>query len=95
MKLFNTPLEAFLHWEKNTPNKIFLKQPFNKTLHIYTYKEAGQEIRKIAGAIQAHKLPNQSHIALLSKNCAHWILADLAILMTHNVSWCCSCCLYS
>jgi long-chain acyl-CoA synthetase len=86
MKLFNTPLEAFLHWEKNTPNKIFLKQPFNKTLHIYTYKEAGQEIRKIAGAIQAHNLPNHSHIALLSKNCAHWILADLAILMTHNVS---------
>jgi long-subunit acyl-CoA synthetase (AMP-forming) len=31
-------------------------------------------------------LPQGSHIALISKNCAHWIIADLAIWMAGHVS---------
>jgi long-subunit acyl-CoA synthetase (AMP-forming) len=32
------------------------------------------------------KLPKQSKIAILSENCAHWIIADLAIMMSGHVS---------
>ena len=28
--------------------------------------------------LRARELPQGSHIALISKNCAHWIIADLA-----------------
>ena len=83
---FDSPLAAFLHWEKNTPDNTFLRQYINGKLITYTFKESGDQARRIANAIQALKLPQQSNIALLSKNCAHWVLADLAIMMSGHVS---------
>ena len=86
MTSFNSPLEAFLYWEEKTPDVPFLKQPINGKLKIYTYKNAGDEARRIASALSDYKLPPLSHIALLSKNCAHWIMSDLAIMMAGHVS---------
>jgi long-chain acyl-CoA synthetase len=86
MKNFNSPLEAFQYWEKKTPNAVFLKQPLNGKIINYTFARAGQESRKIANAIKNFNLPQRSHIALFSKNCAHWHMADLAIMMSGHVS---------
>jgi long-chain acyl-CoA synthetase len=83
---FQSPLEAFLHWETNSPNQVFLKQPIHGKIHSYTYAEAGLEARKIATKLKAYQLPEQSHIALLSKNCAHWLISDLAIMMSGHIS---------
>jgi long-chain acyl-CoA synthetase len=81
-----TPPEVFSHWEKNTPQNIFLRQPINGAWRSWTYRQAGDEIRRIASALKAYNLPAQSNIAILSKNCAHWIMADLAIWMAGHVS---------
>ena len=86
MPKFNTPLEAFAHWVNTTPDKTFLRQPINRVFTEYTYREADQEIRKIATALNGMGLSNGSHVALLSKNCAHWIMADLAIMMAGCIS---------
>ena len=86
MHTFNSPLEAFLHWEKNTPNQVFLKQPTNGKFINYTFKEAGDEARRIASHFKTLNLKEGSHIALLSKNCAHWVISDLAIMMAGCVS---------
>jgi len=86
MSDFQSPLEAFLYWEANSPNQVFLKQPVNGKMETYTFAEAGNESRKIAKALQAFNLPERSHIALLSKNCAHWMMADIAIMMAGYVS---------
>ena len=86
MSELQTPLDAFLKWEKQTPNKIFLKQPINRKLVTYTFQEAGQEARKIASYLGSLNLPKRSHIALLSINCAHWLMSDLAIMMSDHVS---------
>lgn len=86
MKNFNTPLEAFAHWVDTTPNKTFLRQPFNRVFKEYTFQEADQEIRKIASALNEMGFSKGSHVALLSKNCAHWIMADLAIMMAGCIS---------
>ncbi|PNQ72400.1 AMP-dependent synthetase [Hanstruepera neustonica] len=83
---FHSPLEAFLYWEAKTPNNVFLKQPVGEKELTYTFAEAGAEARKIASHLQSYNLPNRSHVALLSKNCAHWIMADLAIMMAGCVS---------
>ena len=84
--LFNSPLEAFLHWEKETPENIFLKQPTDRGVITYSFKEAGDQIRRIAKYLKSYDLPVRSHIALLSKNCAHWNMTDLAIMMSGHVS---------
>ncbi|MBK5277384.1 MAG: AMP-binding protein [Bacteroidia bacterium] len=82
----SSPLEKFLYWEKENPERQFLRQPFSGQWKTWTYAQAGDEARKIAASIQSLNLPKKSHIALLSKNCAQWIMANLAIMMAGHIS---------
>ena len=86
MQTFNSPLEAFNYWVKNTPDNIYLRQPINGKFIEYSYRKADEEIRRMASAIKKLNLGPNPHIALLSKNCAHWLMADLAIMMAGGVS---------
>src|SRR5690606_15873984 len=45
-----------------------------------------EEARKIAAWLEAKNFPAGSNIAIMSKNCAHWIIADYAIWMAGHVS---------
>jgi long-chain acyl-CoA synthetase len=84
--LHPSPLEMFYHWETTAPDKIFLRQPIDGVWNTWTWQEAGTEIRKMAAALRAMRLPLHSHIGIVSKNCAHWVLCDLAIMMAGHVS---------
>jgi long-chain acyl-CoA synthetase len=86
MNIFPSQIDAFLHWERKMPTAIFLRQPLNGEMIEYTFEQAGQEARRIAQAIKGFELEDRSHIALLSKNCAHWHMADLAIMMSGHIS---------
>ncbi len=81
-----TVLDRFYHWEKNMPQSIFLRQPFGKRWHEISYYEAGQEARKMVSYLKQLHIPKAAHIGIYSKNCYHWILADLAIMMGGYVS---------
>jgi long-chain acyl-CoA synthetase len=82
----STPLHQFLKNEKEFANRVFLRQPFNGVWKEWTWQQAGDECRRIATALHALNLPKGSHIAILSKNCAHWVMADFAIMMAGCVS---------
>ena len=79
-------IEVFYEWEKKTPNNIFLRQPQGDTWKTTTFKEAADQARKIVIGLRAMGLKKGEHIGILSKNCAHWIIADLAIMMGGYVS---------
>jgi len=79
-------IEHFYHWEKTTPNKIFLRQPKGDQWTTLTFAQAGQEARKMTAVLKAKGLQQGDHIGILSKNCYHWILADLAVMMGGYVS---------
>ncbi len=81
-----TLIEYFYHWEKTTPDKIFLRQPFGDSWRDFTWKEAGQQARKLASYLTSLGLPPKSHIGLVSKNCAEWVICDMAIMMSGHVS---------
>lgn len=81
-----TPLEKFYEYEQKKADQTFLRQPYNKQWHHYSWKKAGDEIRRMAAALKAEGYPHGSKIGLISKNCAHWIMADLAIMMAGYVS---------
>ncbi len=81
-----TPTELFLKWEASQPQKIYLRQPQGDTLLDYTWHEVGQQARRLATYLTTLGLPPQSPVGLVSKNCAHWIIADLAILFAGHVS---------
>lgn len=81
------PLDRFLYWEKVQPNKVYMTQPFpDGSVVDYTWAEVGDQVRRMAAYLVSLELPQASHIALLGKNSAHWIMADIAIWMAGHVS---------
>ena len=81
-----THLEAFFYWEKVKPQAVFMRQPYGNRWHLVTWQEAGSQARRIATALKALGVQKGTLVGLLSRNCYHWILADLAISMTGAVS---------
>jgi len=81
-----TPLEMLYHWEKTTPDGVYLRQPIDGVFHDFTWAQVGEQVRRIANALIAQNFDQGSHIAILSKNCAEWFITDLAIMMAGHVS---------
>jgi len=80
------PLERAYHWERTSPDVVFLTQPKNGIVHDWTWAQAMDEARRVAHHLIQKNWPAGSHIVILSKNCAWWIMADLAIWMAGHVS---------
>ena len=81
-----TVIEYFYRWEKEKPNDIFLRQPSAGKWKTLTFLEAGEQARRLVTALQSMGLKVGDHIGLSSKNCMHWFIADLAIMMGGYVS---------
>ena len=81
-----SPVENFINWETNKGKETFLIQPINGKNHEFSWKRVGIEARKICSYINSFNFPKNSKIAIISKNCAHWIITDLAIMMSGNIS---------
>jgi len=81
------PLEQVYRWEKARADDIYLTQPMgNGVIQEYTWNRAVGEARRMATYLKSLDLPPKSRIAILSKNCAHWIMSDLAIWMAGHVT---------
>lgn len=85
-KTVSTITDRFCMFEAKNPGKLFLAEPVKGIYQKFTWGEAGNEVRRMASALQKMGLNNGDKIAILSKNCAHWILSDLAIAMAGCVS---------
>ena len=81
------PLEVFYQREARHPHKNYLVQPLSGGgLQELSWAEVGEQARRAANWLRRRELPQGSRIAILSKNCAHWIVCDLAIWMAGHVS---------
>ncbi|AQG79715.1 AMP-binding protein [Spirosoma montaniterrae] len=81
-----TLVESFYQWEQQRPTNVYLRQPVGDSYIDFTWGEVGQQARRLATYINSLGLPPHSNIGLISKNCAHWIIADIAILISGHVS---------
>lgn len=81
-----TFVDNLYHWEKERPHQVYLRQPFGDSFRDYTWKEVGDQVRRVSAYLRSLNLPPQSNIGLVSKNCAEWIIADLAIMVAGHVS---------
>jgi long-chain acyl-CoA synthetase len=86
MANYPTLIDKFCAFEQSQPDQLFLSEPVNGTYKNFTWAEAGQQVRKMAAALNAMGLGKDDKVAILSKNCAHWIMADLAISFAGCVS---------
>ncbi len=81
---FKTPVNRLLHWAQQKPNAVYLTQPIADEVVEYTWSQVLHEVSSVASYLAQY--PKGSHIAIISLNCAHWIMADLAIQMAGHIS---------
>ena len=80
-------LQRLYHWEKTAPGKIVFTQPMGGgVVKEYTWKQAMDEVRRMAAYLRSLNFEPGTRIALLAKNTAHWMMADWAIWMAGHVS---------
>ena len=80
-------LESLYRWEKETPQRVYMTQPMGGgALREFTWAQTTDESRRMAAHLKGLGFPPGSKIAILSKNCAHFIMSDLAIWMAGYVS---------
>ncbi len=87
LKTYQSNLSNFLHWAEHTPSSVFLKQPYGNHYTDFTYQESENQVKKIASFFgKTLEVSKPKHIGILSKNSAHWILADLSIAFAGAIS---------
>ncbi|HEX7385450.1 MAG TPA: AMP-binding protein [Burkholderiaceae bacterium] len=80
-------LQRLYHWERSAPDRVVLTQPLGGgATRDYTWAQLTDESRRMAAHLQSLGFHPGSRIAILSKNCAHWLMCDFAIWMAGFVS---------
>lgn len=79
---FKPILEHVYDHERDHPDRVFLTQPVDGGQTIdYTWRQVMDEARRMAAHLRAIGVGDGAHVAMLSKNCAHFFIAELAIWM--------------
>jgi long-chain acyl-CoA synthetase len=80
-------LQCLFRWEREAPERVVLTQPMGGVVvRDFTWGQVVGEARRMAAHLRSLGVPAGSRIGLLSKNCAHWLIADFAIWMAGFVS---------
>lgn len=81
------PLQGAHRNARTRPNTILLTQPMGGgVVDDFSWARVMDESKRIAAHLRSYGFPPKSQIAILSKNCAHFIMTDLAIWMAGHVS---------
>lgn len=82
-----SPLKALEQRCEKQGESVAMVQPMGGgELQDYTWARINDEARKMAAYLQSQGVQKGDHVALVSKNCAEWIIADLSIWMAGAVS---------
>lgn len=80
-------LDRAYGWERQKPQELFMTQPVGGgSVREYTWEQTLDEARRMAAYLQSFGFPPGSKIAMLTKNCAHFVMSELAIWMAGYVS---------
>lgn len=82
---FLTPSAAIVNFAGAHPDKIFLRQPINGKLTDFSWSKVEEICRKVAAKLQSLGLEKGDKVAIISKNCAEWVMTDWAIEMAGMV----------
>lgn len=74
------------NWAEKMPDRQFLLQPVDGVLRVTTFADAVDQSRRMAAALVGLGLNPGDKVAILAKNSAEWVLADLSIAMAGLIS---------
>ena len=80
-------LQRLYHWERTAPDRTAFTQPMGgNLLKEFSWKDVADEARRMAAFLRQQGFEPGARIAILSKNCAWWLMSDFAIWMAGYVS---------
>ena len=68
------------------PDRVFLHQPLNGEIKTWSRAAALDDAQRLANGLLELGLEPGDRVALLSKNCAEWVISDLGISIAGLVS---------
>lgn len=80
------PMQRLYTCEHSRAAELLFTQPLHGTVIEWTWASAMREVRQIAAWIKAQNWPSGSHMVILSRNSAWWLMADFAVWMAGHVS---------
>ncbi|MGK7295825.1 MAG: AMP-binding protein [Candidatus Wenzhouxiangella sp. M2_3B_020] len=78
--------QQILERVRATPDQLYLSQPIDREWQEWTWAEACDEAVRFARGLADLGLEPGDRIGLMSKNCAHWVIADIAMILSGFVS---------
>ncbi|MCB1704528.1 MAG: AMP-binding protein [Halioglobus sp.] len=72
-------------WAEQTPDSIWLRDLHEEGSHDYSWQQAHAQISAIASMLEQY-FGHGEKMVLLSRNRSHWVMADLAIIASGNVT---------
>ncbi len=83
----NTTLQSLLdRYVAESPDNVWLRDRKGDDFNDWTWASAAAEIGAVATWLEKRYGAKKTNIALLSRNRAHWMLADLAVIASGNVT---------
>jgi long-chain acyl-CoA synthetase len=80
-------LQRFWHHVHTRPDAVWITQPFEGGQTVdYTWAQVADRAKRMAAHLRSLELPPQSKIAMISKNCAHFFIAELAVWMAGHAT---------
>lgn len=78
--------QQLLDRARKTPDQLYLCQPVDRQWNHWTWAEAHAEASRLAESLRGLGLAPGDRVGLISKNCAHWVIADMALILAGMVS---------
>jgi long-chain acyl-CoA synthetase len=82
---YSTLTEQARHWAASQPEQVWMRDLADSGATEYTWGAAVAEIDRVAAWLEA-AFGHGERMALLSRNRAHWIMADMGIIHSGNVT---------
>jgi len=83
---YQSVLQSFLTNSAQFSDHPFLHQPYNQQWKTFTFAQVEHQARCIANGLHEQGFRQGDRIGIISKNCAEWFIADLAIMMAGMIS---------
>ena len=84
--MYDTLTQYLDHWADEHPDEVWLRDAHGDDMTEWTWKQA-QEAAYALAVWQEQNLPGPGvNVGLLSRNCAHWFMADLGSIAAGNVT---------
>ena len=84
--MYPTLTEYLDHWATLSPNDVWLREPHGENLTEWTWSQVQAEVGTIAAWQESFLGGPGVNVGLLSRNRAHWFMADLGTIAAGNVT---------